>query len=265
MLKQRVLSSVVLIPIVILAVYLGGYALYALVLLAVGGALWEYGSLVKLWPAQRPVHIGMLLFGLLLLSDGQWPELLLVRWVLLLGPLGLLAAEVLYRNEPGSLSHWAMAVAGACYIGYAGGFFLRMRAHPQGLALLTLAVASTWICDSGAYFIGRAYGRHKLAPHISPKKSWEGVIGGLVSGVASVMLIGCLWVDGFLWWQGLLLGVLLTAAAVIGDLAESVVKRQVGAKDSGKLIPGHGGALDRIDSLLFVVPLVYMFAQLLGI
>jgi len=265
MLKQRVLSAAVLIPVVILGVYLGGWPIYALVLLAVGGALWEFGDLVSIWPEQPSMQFGMLLLGLLLFSDGQFPGLGLAHWGLLVGTLGLLSVQVFLKNAPGSLNRWALAVAGAGYIGYSGSFFLRLRAHPQGLALLVLALAATWICDSGAYFVGRAYGRRKLAPHISPKKSWEGVLGGLVSGLAAVMLIGCLWVEGFTWWHGLLLGVLVTAAAVIGDLAESVVKRQVGAKDSGKLIPGHGGALDRIDSLLFVVPLVFGFVRLLGI
>jgi len=265
MLKQRLLSAAVLIPVVILAVYLGGWLIYALVLLAVAGALWEYGDLVSVWPEQPSMHIGMLLLGLLLLSDGQFPDLGIARWGLLAGTLGLLSVQVFQRNALGSLDRWALAVAGASYVGYSGSLFLRLRTHPQGLALLVLALAATWICDSGAYFVGRAYGRHKLAPHISPKKSWEGVLGGLVSGVAAVMVIGCLWVEGFACWHGLLLGVLVTVAAVVGDLAESVVKRQVGAKDSGKLIPGHGGALDRIDSLLFVVPLVYGFVCLFGI
>ena len=111
--------------------------------------------------------------------------------------------------------------------------------------------------------MGKAYGKRPFFPRISPKKTWEGAIAGLVTGVITVVLLGHFMLGLSIGW-GVLLGVLLVLAATFGDLAESVIKRQVGVKDSGALIPGHGGVLDRVDSLLFVVPLVYYFATILG-
>lgn len=264
MLKLRVLSAIVLIPLVALVVVAGGYWFAGVLLLVALLATHEYGALVQL-PEQLPIHLAMLLFAALLLADGQWPVLQLARWALIALPLATLAVEVFYGNAPRSLDRWALGLAGALYVGGAAGYFVRLRALDQGIAWLGLALAGTWICDTGAYFVGRAWGRHRLAPQISPKKSWEGVAGGLVSGVLAVALIGNQFIRGFTWGHGLLLGLLLVAASVLGDLAESVIKRQVGAKDSSHLIPGHGGMLDRIDSLLFVVPLVYAFARLAGL
>ena len=129
---------------------------------------------------------------------------------------------------------------------------------------MALALLGTWITDTGAYFVGRTMGRHPFFPKISPKKTLEGAIGGWVAGVVTVMLLGAGWLD-LSPPHGFALGTLLALGATFGDLAESVLKRQVDVKDSGNLIPGHGGMLDRIDSLLFVMPIVYYFTVALGI
>jgi len=264
MLRERVLSALVLIPLVIGAAAAGGYLFAALLLVAALLAAHEYGQLLHL-PELPALHVSLLALVALLLADATWPALGLIRVLIVLAPLTTLAMLIVYQNRPGSIEKWGLALGGALYLGAAAGAFIRLRATNQGLPWLVLALASTWACDTGAYFVGRAWGRHRLAATISPKKSWEGVAGGLVVGVAVVLAIGLGFVTGFLWWHGLLLGVLVVAAAVVGDLAESVIKRQVGAKDSGQLIPGHGGVLDRIDSLLYVVPVVYAFARLVGL
>ena len=264
MLKQRVQSAAILIPAIGLAVYYGGYAFSGLVLLVVLLATHEYGAMLKLHEKMLVNLLTLLLSGLLI-ADAQWPQAQILRWALALVPLVALAAQVFYHNAPGSLRNWAFSIAGAVYIGYAGSFFVRLRALDQGLALVVIAFLGTWICDSGAYFVGRAWGRHKLAPDISPKKTWEGAIAGLISGVIAVAVLGRLLVADLSLWTGALLGLALVIASTIGDLAESVIKRQVGVKDSSQLIPGHGGALDRIDSLLFVVPVVYWMVVALGI
>jgi phosphatidate cytidylyltransferase len=254
--KERILSAMVLIPLVLAAVYVGGPVLAAIVALAASGAIWEYARLAQTLGARPPLAL-MVGFGLLCVADAQWPAAGLWPWASLLLALSLVIT-VFQGNAPGSLASWAYAVAGALYIGLPISHFVRLRGLEDGLGWLALALLSTWICDTGAYVLGRAIGRHPFFPKISPKKTWEGALGGLISGIAGVMLLGH-WLVALDWGWGALLGTLLALAATFGDLAESVIKRQAGAKDSGHLIPGHGGVLDRIDSLLFVVPLVYYF------
>ena len=125
------------------------------------------------------------------------------------------------------------------------------------------AFVVTWSCDTMAYFIGRALGKHLWWPRISPKKTWEGLAGG-TSGALVAGLVCGVWLLALPWWQGLLLGALVAVAAPFGDLAESLFKRLAHVKDSSQLIPGHGGALDRVDSLLFVFPVVTYFALMVA-
>jgi phosphatidate cytidylyltransferase len=129
---------------------------------------------------------------------------------------------------------------------------------------LTVTALTVWIMDTGAYFIGVRFGHHKLWPRISPKKSWEGFWGGLGSATLAAALMAHFWLPGVSAWQGALLGVLVGCVGPLGDLSESLFKRQSGVKDSSQLIPGHGGVLDRVDSFIFVAPAVYLLTQMLG-
>ena len=262
MLSKRVASAVVLIPIVAIAVYYGGLWLFALLLVAGLLAGYEYVKMVRLQGSSTSWVLTLLLI-FFFLADAQWPQLNLLRWGLLSVSLVALAVQVFHDNVPGSLASWALTVAGGIYIGFSLSYFIRLCAIEQGMYWLILALLGTWICDSGAYFVGRSFGKRKLAPKISPKKTWEGAIGGFVTGILAVVLLGYFMLDVSMGY-GFILGVFVVAAATLGDLAESVIKRQVGVKDSGALIPGHGGMLDRIDSLLFVVPTVYCGAVILS-
>jgi len=260
MLGKRVVSAVVLIPIVGAGVYAGGFWLLALVGLA--GLLAGHEFVAMMGSREGvPSHLLVLLLIALFVVGAQWPDLILLRCALGLVSLAALAAKVFGGNASGSLESWALTVAGAAYVGFPLGCFVRLRAMDQGMWWMVLALLGTWISDSGAYFVGCGLGKHKLCPRISPKKTWEGVIGGLVSGVVTVVLLGRFLLGLDVGW-GIVLGVLLVLGATIGDLAESVIKRQAETKDSGNLIPGHGGMLDRLDSLLFIVPIVYCFASL---
>jgi phosphatidate cytidylyltransferase len=132
---------------------------------------------------------------------------------------------------------------------------------PAGLALLALqahellaALVLVWIADTAAYFAGRAWGRRKLAPLISPGKTWEGAIAGLMASLAYA-IIGGFWIQGIAWAPFLAAAALLAMVSIVGDLFESAAKRQAGVKDSGRVLPGHGGMLDRIDSATAVLPL----------
>jgi phosphatidate cytidylyltransferase len=154
---------------------------------------------------------------------------------------------------------WSLSVATALYIGGLMQFFAPLRDRPDGAYWVIAAVGLNFACDSAAFFAGRAFGRTPLAPVISPKKSLEGAVAGLVV----TTLVGG--VFGFATGRSPFLlgglGLSVAAAAIVGDLAESMLKRQTGVKDSGGLVPGHGGLLDRMDSLLFCGPVAVLFLK----
>jgi phosphatidate cytidylyltransferase len=127
---------------------------------------------------------------------------------------------------------------------------------PRGVGWVGLTVATTWVVDSAAFLIGRAIGRHAFSPRISPKKTWEGTLGGVFLGAAFV--VACSQLFRWAWLLGIAFGVLIGWAAILGDLGESWLKRQAGVKDSGSFLPGHGGLLDRIDSLAFSTIVVFL-------
>ena len=268
MLGKRVASAAVLIPVVVVLVYLGGIGLFVLSLSVALLAGYEYTRMACGVPgslARRslvvPADVLVLSSIALLVCDAQWPHLGLFRWVVLFLPLVALGVQVFHRNAPGSLTTWALTVAGSVYIGYPLAHFVKLRALDQGMYWLGLALVGTWVCDSGAFFVGRSFGKHKLASRISPHKTWEGAAGGLLFGASAVAVLGRSFL-GLGWMNGVLMGVALVVGATLGDLGTSVIKRQVGMKDTSSLIPGHGGMLDRLDSLLFVIPIVYCFATI---
>lgn len=260
MLKKRVASAAILIPLVAILVWAGGWYLAGGIAIAGVLATVEYLALLRT-VGLRPTAVASLVFVPLAILDAQLPEVGILRCAVFLLAAASLSIEVFHGNREGSLNSWGTTVAGL-YIGLGLGYFVSLRALDNGLIWVAVAMVGTWISDTGAYLAGSRWGRHRLALAISPSKSWEGVYGGLVTGIVSVWAIAWLGL-GLAHWQGLLLGTVLVAAATLGDLAESVIKRQVGAKDSGSLIPGHGGMLDRIDSLLFVAPAVYYVALIL--
>lgn len=156
------------------------------------------------------------------------------------------------------------AVLGALYAGLAMAALVRLRALDHGTWWILLTLAVTWLNDTGAYFAGRAFGKRKLYPRISPSKTWEGAVGGLFASVGGAMGVQALFLPALPLWAAAAIGAVAGVVGPLGDLSESMLKRAFGAKDSGKLLPGHGGMLDRIDALLFTAPMVWFCAQLLG-
>jgi len=182
-----------------------------------------------------------------------------LAFVVLLYSLGRAAA--MPARKP--LAAGGAAAVGALYVAGLFGHFLLLRAlEPHGLALTLLAVAGAWATDSGAFFIGRALGGRLLAPAISPAKTVSGAVGGWVSGFVVVLLGGVL-VAAIPLPRALVLAAVVPIVCQAGDLLESALKREAGVKDTGRLLPGHGGVLDRFDSLLLVVPVVYYLWLLL--
>jgi phosphatidate cytidylyltransferase len=155
-----------------------------------------------------------------------------------------LFAAIATRNLHGSIDvHWLSDLSDWLSFGWSS--------HPRGLAWLLFVIVVTWLSDTGAYLIGRATGRHPLIPRISPKKTIEGFAGGLLCAAATAVIASSAFGLDIPWWAAIATGLLISVVGVFGDLAESLLKRQAGVKDSGTLIPGHGGMLDRLDALLF--------------
>ncbi len=158
----------------------------------------------------------------------------------------------------------SLAVLGAVYPGLMMSALIRIRQlprHAEWWIILTLVV--TWWNDTGGYFAGRAFGKHKLFERISPKKTWEGAVGGLFLATVGALLVKHFWIPELPYWAAALIALGASVLGPLGDLSESMLKRAFGAKDSGRLLPGHGGMLDRIDALLFTAPFVLLCARLL--
>jgi phosphatidate cytidylyltransferase len=164
---------------------------------------------------------------------------------------------IITRKPVDGLHDWFHAIAAVAYIGFLGSHLILLRDAPDGKEWVLLAVFSTFIADTFAYFVGRSIGRTKIVPEMSPRKTLEGTFAGVISGVVAVIVLNyALDLDAEL-GEIIPLGVLLPVAAFFGDLAESMIKRGTGIKDTSDFVPGHGGFLDRIDAVLFTVPLVY--------
>lgn len=160
--------------------------------------------------------------------------------------------------------NWALTVAGASYLGLMMGQALALRLLPNGLYWMLLGLGVTMINDSAAYFVGVTIGRKRILPALSPKKSWEGTVGGWIAATLTGAAVAFWSPLDLAVWLGALIGLVGGILALFGDLAISMLKRQIGVKDSGVFLPGHGGFLDRLDSIMFVLPFVFQMALLLG-
>ena len=267
-LGQRSLTALVGIPVVLACVWLGGWwAFAACVLIAILGA-YELERMM-LHEGYHPLIVISLALSLLFLIAAMLPQQrpLLLEAGLSLALLITFPLLFFRKQLDGAMVDWSLTLAIAIYLGWPLSLIPMLRGFQIGFSsgiwwLLTLLVG-VWGFDTGAFFAGHFFGRHKLAPNISPGKTWEGVIGGLIFSVAAALLFTVRPL-GVSWYLAVLLGLLIGIAATLGDLAESLIKRQTHVKDSGQFMPGHGGILDRIDSLLFAVIVVYFFAQFLG-
>ena len=154
----------------------------------------------------------------------------------------------------------AISVLATLYVGMLGGSLIRIRNDfPEGAKLIFFLVLVVWLGDAGAYYFGRKFGRHKLSPRISPKKTVEGGIGGILASVITALVLHYTVFPSFPLFHTVIAAILLSVTGIIGDLAESMWKRSAGVKDSGTLLPGHGGFFDRLDSILFTAPILYAY------
>lgn len=261
MLQQRVLSTIVLVPVVLGLTYLGGWPFFTLILAAILLAGYEFYALLDHRGYHPSFVLGLTLMAGLALAAAR-PNAYPGRLVLAAGVIVSLLWQIARSPGRRSLSDWALTVAGAVYIAGLAGFMISVRDLANGFGWMTVILLGAWASDSaayvtGVYLAGRYLGRHAFAPTVSPKKTWEGSVAGwLVCTLVTAMLATFL---GAPLLPSIVLGIATGLLGTMGDLAVSVVKRQVGAKDSSHLIPGHGGMLDRVDSLLFVSVVVYYF------
>jgi len=268
--RQRATTAVVLVPLLLIVIAIGGFAIsIAIALITLLAAREVFGLLKAAGHVALPA-LGIVL-ALTVILDATFPDVLEGSGLLLIAVGVVLSAVAAFtRQDPrDGLATWMATVFGALYVsllafvirlGHAGppvpaGAPLEILGPERGwIVLLILAV---WSYDTGAYLVGRQFGREKFLTHISPSKTYAGLIGGIV---ATTVVVGLLLVGlGQPPLHALLLGPLTALAAQAGDLAESMLKRAAGVKDSGTLIPGHGGMLDRVDSFLFAAPIVTLY------
>ena len=174
----------------------------------------------------------------------------------------LIPASYVFRNLPldNALPSSAVAVLATMYVGMLGGSLVRLRHDfAEGPRLVFFLLIVVWIGDAGAYYVGRRFGKHKLSPRISPKKTVEGLIGGIATSVIAAIVIRFTFLPELKLVHAIVVAIILSSAGVVGDLAESMWKRSAEVKDSGTLIPGHGGFLDRFDSIFFTAPILYLY------
>lgn len=231
-------------------------AFIVVVAVACGAALWELAHAVR----RRGIHLPLVpmlvgTVGILVSAYTSGPEALLVAFLLTAG--GVVVWRALDGSGPEALRDAATATFATAYIPFMGGFVVLMLAQPDGVARVGLFVLLSVASDTGGYIAGVLYGKHPLAPTVSPKKSWEGLAGSLALA-CTVGAVGIWLAFDALWLIGIALGVAAVATSTLGDLSESLLKRDLELKDMGSLLPGHGGVLDRIDSLLLTAPLAYI-------
>lgn len=281
-LVKRVSSALVLLVLLVGVVYWGVWPVVLLTAGAIVAALLEYSSALRQAGFHPRPMVGVA-SGLLLCGAAvgrPYVSFDITGLALASSVLLALIAELPRHDRQGSLPGWALTFAGACYISWLLSHYILLRSLdmpplragwlaalqiPPGAAWVYTVFAITWFQDAAALLVGRTWGRHRMAPYLSPKKSWEGAAGGFAASVLAALLAVPLLGLPLGYAGAALLGVVGGIAGPVGDLAESFIKRQIGIKDASNIIPGHGGVLDRADSMLFTAPVLYYLVVLLTV
>jgi phosphatidate cytidylyltransferase len=253
-LAKRLGSAIVLIPAVMWLTLAAPAALFDAVVIAMAtAATWELGRMFERTGRATHRWLGPALAAAVtasfLLPGGPVVALTIAVVVVLSVPL--------WRHEPPSTERATTTLLAITYIGLLLGHGIWLRELPGGGGIVLLLMGVTWVGESAAYFVGSTLGRHKLAPVVSPNKTVEGAVAQVIASVIAALLLAAWLAPGWSVTQAAVAGTVIGVVGQIGDLSESVIKRSVGTKDTGGLIPGHGGVLDRLDSLLFNVPALY--------
>jgi phosphatidate cytidylyltransferase len=278
-LVKRIASVLVPLPLILGLIYVGSWAVTILVVVAALVSFYEFCRALRQVGYAPRFATGIAILSLIITAVvasrfTSFPVMPLA----LSGTIMLaLTGELRQRDTQQGLTGWAFTFAGASYLGWLFSYFILLReidtplqtgllaplAIAPGAAWIYFVLATTWLQDTGAYLVGRSFGRHKMAPIVSPGKTWEGAAGGIITALGAALLAKVLLGLPISYGMVALLGVVGGIAGLVGDLAESVIKRRIGLKDMGNIMPGHGGILDRSDSLLFAAPVLYYLILLL--
>ncbi|MEP6703512.1 MAG: phosphatidate cytidylyltransferase [Acidobacteriota bacterium] len=276
--KTRVLTALVALPILIASIVLPSYVpetvwiFVAIAVLALGAGLFEFFSLTKKLELKADAsiaYLGATALTVAFIFDAPATDPSLLMMTLTLFVIVVLVTQTFRFQKDFSkmLGGAGVTILGVLYLAFLGGFLIAMRVGFEGkLNLSTHLLAFFFLVlmgsDTGAYFAGRALGKHKLAPGISPGKTWEGLIGGLVAAAAFAALATFWFFPELPYKFSIPLAIVMAGVGVLGDLAESAMKRGSKTKDAASILPGHGGLLDRLDSLLLNAPILYYFARI---
>ncbi len=264
---NRVLTVVILIPIIAVLIFLGGWFFTAFMALALGIAAWEFWRIFKNGNYRPSLYILVGGVVALVLSRhlGGIPA---SGGVLAFLTLAAMLWHIIdyERGATQSAVDMFITIGGLVYLGWLGGYFISVEQLPDGKWWLLVLLPAVWLSDMFAYEIGKRIGKHKFSRRTSPNKTWEGYISGLVSSLIFTPLLAWLWsrwAPAITVTDGVIIALVLGLAGPVGDLGESLIKRQFGVKDSSNLLPGHGGAMDRLDSWLWAVSIGYYLILLL--
>jgi phosphatidate cytidylyltransferase len=256
MLRQRVITTIALLPILIAGIWFGGCWLTLLVAAIAAAGSIEFYRLDRNNKLSPLHYFGTIVIIALILLPYFFSYITITHILSVTVVITLIGLLLSPRKDHG-FNQWAWTMAGILYLGLMLGFWVKLRNIDQGrdyvFWLLFIIIAN----DSIAYFTGRALGKHALAPIISPKKTWEGAIGGLIASIIISVLFGFVFSFPFPYWQLVIMGTGVSILAQLGDLIESLLKRNSAVKDSGTIMPGHGGILDRMDSYILTAAVAY--------
>jgi phosphatidate cytidylyltransferase len=263
---KRVLVSLIGIPVILALCYLGSVYFFTFVLAIALISFYEYSLIVKAKGAHTNIWLGFL--GIIFLLVNQVGHVFHTYPFLVILLLLLLSVE-LFRNNGSVIFNIGSTLLGIFYIGLFAGSLLGIREfypsigdlYTRGGCLIISMFVGIWVCDSAAFFGGSALGKHKLFPRVSPNKSWEGAVFGFLFAVISIILLKPVILNFLSWTNIIVLGIIIGTVGQIGDLVESLIKRDAGVKDSSGLIPGHGGIFDRFDSILFTAPVILLYLK----
>jgi phosphatidate cytidylyltransferase len=257
----RIIVSVAAMPLILLACYFGG--LFFLFFIAAIGALayWEFSRMARNKNAFDLDAVGFI--AVLMFITNAYFRFMDFKMLVYFMVVPMLIYE-LFRNKSSAIFNLGTTLLGVFYIGLFSGAMIEIREYfpgdyQEGGFLMISMLAAIWVCDSAAFFAGSALGKHKLFPRVSPKKSWEGAIAGFIAAVIAMIVLKILLLHNLSVADAAVIGLVVGTIGQIGDLTESLLKRDAGVKDSSNIIPGHGGIFDRFDSLFLTSPVVYLY------